>query len=62
MDSVYIVHAETEGADHYLWAYDYEPTRDEVCQRVYESEGAESLDWYQDTVGVTIELVEITKR
>lgn len=54
MKSVFIAHITTESADHYFWPYSYEPTREEVLQRLFDYEGNEDLDWYEKTTSVRI--------
>lgn len=61
--NVWIAHVVTESCDHYTWPYTYEPTREEVIQRLWESEGEiEDLEWYEDTTSVKIECQEVTAR
>lgn len=56
---VYTAHVVTESADHYIWVYGKEPTRDQVIQRLHDMERAESLEWYQETTTVAIQPTEV---
>jgi hypothetical protein len=56
---VYVAHAVTESADHYTFVFTKEPTHDEVVERVYNMELAESLEWYMETTSVTITPTEV---
>lgn len=56
MNKVWTVHVVTESADHYIWVYAYEPTREDVVTKVWMLEGeCEELDWYMDTTSVYID-------
>lgn len=57
---VFIAHVVTESADHYLWPYSYEPTREEVIKRLFNYEGAAEIDWYEATTSVRIHKERIT--
>jgi hypothetical protein len=56
---VYTAHVRTESGDHYIWVYKNEPTRAEVIERLYDSEQAADLEWYEDTTAVHIEEQEL---
>jgi hypothetical protein len=56
---VCIVTVETESCDRYVWAYAEQPTRAQVIQRLYESERAESLEWYDETTCVYFDTDEV---
>ena len=57
---VYITRALTESAGTHVWVYAYEPTRDEVIERVRKVEGeCESFEWYLDTTCVYIDVREV---
>jgi hypothetical protein len=56
---VYTAHIVTESADHYVWVYAYEPTREQVIERLQHYERAGDLDWYEATTHVHIEQTEV---
>lgn len=59
---VWVAHVVTESSDHYTWVYAYEPTREEVIKRLYESELAEELEWYEQTTSVRITSQEVISK
>ncbi len=59
---VYTAIVKTDSSDTYVWVYAYEPTREEIIQRLYDMEGAESLEWYDDTTGIHINQTNLTEK
>ena len=56
---VFTAHVVTESSDHYVWVYAKKPTINQVIKHLWESERAESLEWYQQTTDVEIKETEI---
>lgn len=52
---VYVAHAVTESLDHYYYAFEKEPTREQIIERVWKSEGeCADLEFYRDNCTVKI--------
>jgi hypothetical protein len=59
----YVVHVTTESCDHYLYLYDYEPTRREIAKLLVKKEGSdESYKYYEDCCSIEIEGMHPTSK
>lgn len=56
---VYTARVVTESLDTYVWVYGYEPTRQEVIQRLHDFEMAADMEFYEDSTTVYIESTTI---
>ena len=59
---VWIAVAETEANDTYIFAFEYEPTVNEVLVLIQTFEKFENLKWYQDTTDVIITEKNVKQR
>lgn len=56
MEMVFVVVVTTEACDRYVWLYTTQPTREEVIQRLVDTERAAPYDFYDETA--TVEITE----
>ena len=60
--NVYTAHVVTESADHYVWVFKNEPTREQVVEKLMQYEGADpesDRNFYMNTTSVKIEFQEV---